>query len=398
VIELVPTLGRWPRTTLGELCDIRGGFPAPQDDAAFENGEVPFVRMKDVGRHHLTNNLCETEQLLNRAHFEQGRYQLTPRGSILMPRSGSVALNHRAVLKVDAVVVSHLCALVPTSDKVTTDFLYRFLCLADMRKLTKKTTGLDSIAFSDLRLVAVPLPTLAEQRRIAEVLDRAEALRTKRLAALGQFDSLTQSIFLDLFGHPITNPKGWPRKRIADIGKVITGNTPPRANPGYYGTHIEWIKSDNINTPHYYLTKATEGLSESGKAVARSVPGGSILVTCIAGSPECIGNAAMTDREVAFNQQINAFVPIKGDAHFLYAQMLVGKRLIQEASTAGMKGMVSKGRFEEIMLIHPPIELQREFARRVTAMEALKTVQRASLAELDALFATVQYLAFRGEL
>ena len=54
------------------------------------------------------------------------------------------------------------------------------------------------------------LPPLAEQRRIAEVLDRAEALRAKRRAALAQLDSLTQSLFLDLFGDPATNPKGWP--------------------------------------------------------------------------------------------------------------------------------------------------------------------------------------------
>jgi type I restriction enzyme, S subunit len=398
VIEIVPTLGRWPRVPLGDLCDIRGGFPAPQDDAAFEDGEIPFVRMKDVGRHHFTNNLCETDQSLNRAHFEKGRYQLTPRGSILIPRSGSVGLNHRAILTVDAVIVSHLCALVPTSKKVTTEFLYRFLCLADMRKLTKKTTGLDSIAFSDLRMVAIPLPPLAEQRQIAGVLDRAEALRAKRRSAFAQLDSLARSLFLDLFGDPATNPKGWPRKSICEIGKVITGNTPPRVNPDYYGSAIEWIKSDNINTPHYYLTKADEGLSELGKAVARTVPAGSILVTCIAGSPECIGNAAMTDREVAFNQQINAFVPVTGDAHFLYAQMIVGKRLIQEASTAGMKGMVSKGRFEQIMLVLPPIELQREFAQRVGAVEKLKAAQRASLAELDALFATLEHRAFQGDL
>ncbi|MEI7939194.1 MAG: restriction endonuclease subunit S [Verrucomicrobiota bacterium] len=258
--------------------------------------------------------------------------------------------------------------------------------------------NLPRLSPSALAEFEIPLPPLAEQRRIAEVLDRAEALRAKRRATLSQFDSLTRSLFLHIFGDPATNPKGWPRKPICEIGKVITGNTPPRANPGHYGTHIEWIKSDNINTPHYYLTKASEGLSESGKAVARTVPAGSILVTCIAGSPECIGNAAMTDREVAFNQQINALVPVSGDTRFLYAQILVGKRLIQEASTSGMKGMVSKGRFEQIMLILPPIELQREFARRVTAAEKLKAAQRASLAELDALFASLQHRAFRGEL
>ena len=63
-----------------------------------------------------------------------------------------------------------------------------------------------------------------------------------------------------------------------------------------------------------------------------------------------------------------------------------------------MKGMVSKGRFEQIRLLVPPIELRREFARQTVAVEKLKTAQRASLAELDALFATLQHRAFRGEL
>ena len=242
------------------------------------------------------------------------------------------------------------------------------------------------------------MPPLEEQRRIADVLDRAEALRAKRCAALAQLDSLTQSIFLDLFGDPATNPKGWPLNRIVEIGRVITGNTPPRSNKANYGDAIEWIKSDNINTPHYYLTKADEGLSELGKSGARIAPKGAILITCIAGSPDCIGNAAMTDREVAFNQQINAFIPASGDSHFFYAQILVGKRLIQEASTNGMKGLVSKGRLEKVKLLAPPVEMQLRFARQAKRVERLKAVQHESLVEMDALFASLQHRAFRGEL
>jgi type I restriction enzyme, S subunit len=106
----------------------------------------------------------------------------------------------------------------------------------------------------------------------------------------------------------------------------------------------------------------------------------------------------MTDREVAFNQQVNAIVPRYGDPHFLYAQIVVGKRLIQEASTAGMKGMVSKSRFESILLMCPPMDVQRDFACRGGAVEKLKGAHRASLAEMDALFDSLQHRAFRGEL
>jgi type I restriction enzyme S subunit len=245
--------------------------------------------------------------------------------------------------------------------------------------------------------IEIPLPPLAEQRRIVDILDRADALRAKRREATNELDQLTRSIFVEMFGDPATNPKRWPLVPIGKIGRVVTGNTPSRAVPDYFGNEIEWIKSDNINTPDDFVTPATEGLSASGRAVARVAPPSSILVTCIAGSPDCIGNSAMTDRPVAFNQQINALIPEQGDADFIYSQFVVGKRLIQRASTSSMKGMVSKSRFERVEIMFPPVDLQRDFARRISAARKLKGDLSDSLAHMDALFASLQQRAFRGE-
>jgi type I restriction enzyme S subunit len=301
-----------------------------------------------------------------------------------------------------SVFSNHFLRLRPQAEKLEGRFLARWLTLQFQRRvfqgMCRQWVNQATVGRESLLALHIPVPPIEEQRRIAEVLDRAEALRASRRAVLAQLDTLAQSIFLDLFGDPATNSKGWPLIPMSEIGSVITGNTPSRAHPEYFGTTIEWIKSDNINTPHYYLTRASEGLSEVGKAISRTVPAHSILVTCIAGSPDCIGNAAMTDREVAFNQQINAIVPRKSDPHFLYAQIRAGKRLIREASTDGMKGMVSKSRFENILLPFPPIALQRDFAQRVVAIERLKTTHCASLAKLDALFAVLQHRAFQGEL
>src|SRR5260370_16953994 len=87
-------------------------------------------------------------------------------------------------------------------------------------------TTLPIVSKSKFAELTIPVPPLAEQRRIAEVLDRAEALRVKRRAALAQLDSLTQSIFLDLFGDPATNPRAWPENKslgeVADIVSRVT--------------------------------------------------------------------------------------------------------------------------------------------------------------------------------
>lgn len=252
--------------------------------------------------------------------------------------------------------------------------------------------------FPEIRRLEVPIPVLSEQRRIAAILDKADALRTNRREALEQLDRLARAIFVETFGDPVTNSKSWPTAKIMDLGSVVTGNTPSRADASNYGDAIEWIKSDNINTPHYYITKASEGLSENGKRVGRTAPPNSILVTCIAGSPDCIGNSAMTDREVAFNQQINAFIPRVGNPHFHYAQLVVGKKLIQRASTNGMKGMVSKGKFEQIEVPLPPEQLQDGFAERALAVVAMTNIHTQSVDQLNALFASLQHRAFRGEL
>lgn len=253
--------------------------------------------------------------------------------------------------------------------------------------------------FKFLKETKIPLPPLPEQKRIAAILDAADALRAKRRESLAQLDVLLQSTFLEMFGDPVGNPKGWDSVKMGDLGEVITGNTPSRQHPEYYGDDIEWIKSDNINNPSFFLTEAEEGLSATGRKVARTAPENSILVTCIAGSPSCIGNAAIADREVAFNQQINAFVPGKRiNLWYAFGLFLVGKQLIQNASTNSMKGMVSKSAFTKITIPLPPLELQQKFAIIVESVENQKKRYRTHLDELDALFASLQQRAFSGAL
>ncbi|MEM7669859.1 MAG: restriction endonuclease subunit S, partial [Pseudomonadota bacterium] len=162
---------------------------------------------------------------------------------------------------------------------------------------------------------------------------------------------------------------------------------------------IEWIKSDNINTPGHFLTPAAEHLSDVGRSVGRTAPAGSTLVTCIAGSPSVIGNAALTDREVAFNQQINAVIPKGGtDPYFLYCQLLVGKPLIQASSTNSMKGMVSKGKFQQIEFLKPSQDDQKEFGKFFIRAISLSNHIRTKCTESDALFSALSQRAFRGEL
>lgn len=209
----------------------------------------------------------------------------------------------------------------------------------------------------------IRLPSISEQIRIVEIIDKAEAIRKAREQCLALSRTVPVALFVDCFGDPMRNPRGYPMESIGNLGSVITGKTPPRSNPSFYGSAIEWIKSDNIRPDILGLTKASEYLSATGAKIGKAVPSGSILVACIAGSRESIGRVALTDRSVAFNQQINAIVPDldKINPYFLYVQLLAAKRLIQGASTSGMKGMVTKNMLSAIKLMRPPKSEQDSF-------------------------------------
>ena len=216
-------------------------------------------------------------------------------------------------------------------------------------------------------------------------LDKVSELIALRKEQLAKLDQLVKSRFIELFGDPKDNPKGYSKKQLKDTCRVITGNTPSRAVSEYYGDHIEWIKTDNIVSGLLNPTTATESLSEKGMAVSRTVESGAILMACIAGSIASIGRVCVTDRKVAFNQQINAIVPSDYNILFLYVMLQISKEYLVDEINMALKGILSKSKLEEKTFYVPPIELQEQFAAFVEQTDKSKLAIQQSLDKLELL-------------
>lgn len=257
-----------------------------------------------------------------------------------------------------------------------------------------------SLTKTDFLNLEIPFPPIDDQVRIAHLLGKAEGLIAQRKQHLQQLDDLLKSLFLEMFGDPVRNEKGWDKPELKVFGKISTGNTPPRNEPANYdGDFIEWIKTDNITGDAVFVTSATENLSEVGARKARTVTNGALLVACIAGSVESIGRAALTDRTVSFNQQINAIQPGKDvNSLYLYGLFKLSRAYIQSHATKGMKKILTKGDFEKITMIKPPFEVQNQFAVIVEKVEAIKSCYQQSLTDLEALYGALSQQAFKCEL
>ena len=399
---------KWPIKLLGDLCDVEGGNAAPQGDENFKNGTIPFVRMKDLGRPHFTNNLTETDDKLTEASASSNRMKFFDPGCILFPRSGSVALNHRAILGIRACVVSHIGVLQKLRPEITAGYLYLYLTTFDMTALSKKTTGVDSIAFADVKRIPVPVPPLAEQERIVKLLDEADELRKLRAQADKRAAKLLPALFEEMFGDPMSNPQKWPVRPVSSFVEELHG-----------GRSVNPAGADEA-TGRYRVLKISavtwgEFKPEESKPVTAGyeppeshfVRAGDLLFSR-ANTTELVAATSYvfdTPPNLLLPDKLWRFVwkqPLQIEPRYvwwLFQAASIRRELGQRATgTGGSMKNISKPKVMTLEVPLPTLSLQKEFAQRVIEIRTMEAAQAASRERLEALFQALLHRAFTGEL
>ncbi len=281
------------------------------------------------------------------------------------------------------------------------DYLAHFLLTPRMISwATERAAGanlprLSPHALADL---PIPLPTIESQRRIADGLNRADALRAKRRAALTKLDALTQSFFLDMFGDPGANPKGWTISTISELAEVGTGGTPSRSVAANFGGQIPWVKTTEVNWR--VIERSEEHLTELGfrSSRCRLFPRGSVLVA-LYGQGKTRGKSAILGLDATTNQACGVVLPSpRHDPRFLMHSLKLSYQRLRDLGRGGNQENLNLGILASFAIPLPPLEIQRAFAERIGFVERLARGQHRSLAALDALFASLQHRAFNGDL
>ena len=169
--ETVIYSGKWDFVELSEVADVSSGNSAPQGDKYFKNGKYPFYRTSDVAKFHVSSNLFESADYLNEKAIKEKRLHLYPKNTILFPKSGaSTFLNHRAMIKKDGYVSSHLATIVPKKEKILPLFLFYLLLNVDAQNLTVNQ-AYPSLKTSTIQKINIPLPPLEIQEQIVAELE-----------------------------------------------------------------------------------------------------------------------------------------------------------------------------------------------------------------------------------
>ena len=386
---------------------IRGVTYAKSDASAVpRSGYSPMLRANNIGEHEL---LLDDLIFVPNTKISP-KQRIVPNDIVVAASSGSISVvgkTAQARMGFDGGFGAFCKVLRPGPDVDPHYFGHYFKTSSYRRVVSTLASGvnINNLKKEHLDNLQIPLPPLAEQRRIAGILDAADALRAKRREALAQLDTLLQSTFLDMFGDPVTNPMGWEVTTVDRIGSIQGGlqvttkrRTLPIERPYLRVANVfrGFLELDELKTIR--LTETEE--------LRTSLEYEDILIVEGHGNKEEIGRCARWDGSVAQCVHQNHLIRVRCDrskASPLYVENYInspgGRRSLTGTSrtTSGLNTIsVSKVRGSEIQL--PPLDIQNRFAAIVESVEHQKASQRAHLAELDTLFASLQSRAFRAGL
>ncbi len=383
--------------SLNEILSFRGGGTPRKDVPEYWSDEIPWASVKDFK----SLDLAKTQDSISRKGLEASASNLIPAGHVIIPTR--MALGKAAINSIDMAINQDLRALIPKVPLDSRYLLHAMIGLADEIVRYGSGATVKGITQENLGKLQIPLPPLAEQKRIAAILDAADALRAKRSEALAQLDALLQSTFLTLFGDPVTNPMGWPMAAMGSQLKVIGGYA--FKSDDFQERGLPVIRISNLNKDSIDLDgcaripKAKIGKGEKFRIIAGD--------TLIAMSGATTGKLGLVpddlNDEWYLNQRVGAFrIPGNSRIHREYLRALLAspfyQRHVLNLAGGAAQPNISGAQLESAKTPLPPLPLQQKFAAIVESIERQKTTQRTHLTELDALFAALQHRAFRGEL
>ena len=391
----------WRSVKLGDTCDVIAGGTPKRSKPSYWSGDIPWVKISDM----IEGRIRQTEEAITRAGLEGSSAKLLPPGTLLV--SIFATIGRTAVLECEAATNQAIVGVIPRQQGQFDDRFLQYSLRRKTQELQRQGRGVAqaNISGSMLKATELLVPPLAEQKRIAGILDAADALRAKRCEALAELDTLIQSTFLDMFGDPVTNPMGWEVTTVSTIGSIQGGlqvTSKRRSLP----IERPYLRVANVFRGLLQLDEIkTIRLTES-ELLRTALEYEDILIVEGHGNKAEIGRCARWDGSIDQCVHQNHLIRLRCDRSKtspIYVEHFInstgGRRSLVGTSrtTSGLNTIsVSKVGGSEIQL--PSLDLQHRFAAIVESVEHQKARQRAHLSELDTLFASLQSRAFQGDI
>lgn len=253
-----------------------------------------------------------------------------------------------------------------------------------------------AVTNAGLKQLTIPLPSVAEQRRIAAILDHADALRAKRRQVLDLLDAGAGAIFVEMFGHPLRGAKHLQRRKLAELGQLDRGVSRhrPRNDPALLGGPYPLIQTGDVARSDGYIRRFKSTYSERGLAQSKLWPSGTLCITIaatIARSGILTFDACFPDSVVGFSAEENTVIYVQVWLGFLQAEL-------EASAPQSAQKNINLAVLRELEVPVPSAKLLEEFAHRVKQVRVLSELQHDAQSAEEALLSGLHVRAFKGGL
>lgn len=375
---------RMEKVRLGNVCEITNGFAFKSEKYVSEGARV--IRITNVQKGKIVDNdpkfysLNENSNLLNYRIFEN---------DILMSLTGNVGRVGRFPKEMlPAFINQRVCRLKSKSELLDEEYLFQFLN-SDIfeREAVNNSSGAAQLNLSTkwIEDFKIPLPPLEEQKRIATLLDTADSLRQKDKALLQKYDALAQSLFLELFGDPVRNEKGWEKKKLSAVGKLDRGKSKhrPRNAPELLNGPYPLIQTGDVANAKSYIKEYKSTYSEIGLKQSKLWTKGTLCITIAAN----IAKTGILTFDACFPDSVVGFIPNEQtNTDFVQHWLSFLQKMLEDSAPESAQKNINLGILKELEIICPPIELQNQFAEQIQLIEKQKELVQENLKKSEALF------------
>ncbi|MBD2261143.1 restriction endonuclease subunit S [Pseudanabaena sp. FACHB-2040] len=386
----------WQTKPIGEFCRTgSGGTPSREQEAKYYSGTIPWVKSGELRE----SIVFDTEEKITEVALKETSVKMIPSGALLVAMYGAT-VGRIAILGIEATSNQAVCHIVP--DEKIADQRYMFHALQQQvpKWLEQRVGGAQpNISQQIIRNTPIPLPPLEEQRRIAAILDKADEVRRKRREAIRLTEELLRSQFLEMFGDPISNPKGWRSVELEHLAKVTDGT---HKTPTYLDFGVPFLSARNVRS-HKIDWQDTRFISqaEHESLTRRCHPQkGDVLLT----KSGTIGEAAVVDRDMEFSLfESVALIKLKDSSiHPIFLATLLNEPCVRSHYSGDIKGVAVKHLhlvdIKRLPIILPSQDKQDLFLQQATKTWECRSKLSQAYAKSEGFFNSLLQQAFRGEL
>lgn len=375
----------WPHVALGDVAEFINGFAFKPTD--WEQKGRPIIRIQ---------NLTKSSNILNRTtkHVPE-KYHVTE-GELLVSWSASLGVfEHEGE---DALVNQHIFRVRENPDRVVRSYLRHMIdsSIVSMANIAHGST-MKHINRQEFLEHSFPLPPLDEQRRIAGILDAADALRRRRREALARLDTLPGAIFAEMFGDPTKNPRQLPCKPLGEFAMLERGKSKhrPRNDPQLLGGPHPLVQTGDVANADGYIECASSSYSDFGLKQSRKWPAGTLCITIAAN----IADGAILTFPACFpDSVVGCTFREPYHTEFIRVWLMSVKGRIEKVAPAVAQKNINLKILGAIPIIVPPEKEIQKFATIVQRIREDRERSVRQCSELETLFASLQSRAFAGEL